>query len=356
MLELNNDAIPANGNLKTGFSAVWSRDAYREVQMHLSRKHFDILHVQNFFPLWSPSVYYAAASFGTAVVQAVRNYRLLCPAATLYRDDHDCSLCVGRRVPWPAVLHGCYHASRFASGAVAAMIATHWALGTWKTAVHQYIALTAYVRDQLIAGQFPASRISIKPNFIYDPQLTRMDSDLQDYFIYVGRLTREKGLTVLLDAWTRRNADTRLFLVGGGALPDGLLVPEGVQVLGEKPIDETYRLIAGAKALILPALWAEPFGRVVIEAFALGTPVICSSVGALRELVEHNVTGLLFEPGSADALIAAIDRISLDADLRKGLSERARHAYLTSYTDNVNYERLITIYERAMEIATAQDI
>jgi glycosyltransferase involved in cell wall biosynthesis len=351
LLELDNDSIPSAGNVSTAVNAVWSRDANRLVGKRLSHNKFDVLHVQNFFPLWSPSVYYAAARQRTAVVQSIHNYRLLCPAASLFREGRHCDLCVGKKLAWPGVMHGCYHGSRLATGAVAAMLATHWALGTWERCVHQYVALTRYVRDQLIAGKFPENRISVKPNFVVDPQPRISRAGPGDYFIYVGRLAREKGLAVLFDAWTLRKEGARLKVVGGGALPAGLGAPEGVELMGEKPLDETYDLIAGAKALILPARWAEPFGRVVIEAFALGTPVISSSAGALPELIEHEVTGLLVAAESAADFAAAIDRLSVDAGLRSRLSRRARQVYLASFTDKVNYRELMAIYERAIEIS-----
>ena len=155
-LELDNDAIPSNGNVQTALGAIWSAKAYRTVHTHLARDNFDILHVQNFFPLWSPSVYYAARDRATAVVQSVHNYRLICPSANLFRQGSDCDRCVGKKLPWPGVVHKCYQASRPATAVVAGMLATHWALGTWKRSVHQYVALTQYVADRLIAGRFPA--------------------------------------------------------------------------------------------------------------------------------------------------------------------------------------------------------
>jgi glycosyltransferase involved in cell wall biosynthesis len=352
-LELDNAAIPSTGNVRTAVGAIWSREAHRTVTAHLSREHFDVLHVQNFFPLWSPSVYYAAADAGTAVVQSVHNYRLICPAASLFRDGRYCDLCVGKKIPVPGVVHACYQGSRPASAVVAAMIAAHWALGTWERSVHQYVALTHYVRERLIAGHFPANRISVKPNFVMDPQPNASPAHERDYFIYVGRLAKEKGLAVLFRAWESLEQNARLKVVGGGPLPAGLSVPAGVELLGEKPLEEAYRLIAGAKALILPAQWAEPFGRVVIEAFALGTPVISTSAGALPELVEQNVTGVLVDPGDSEALARAVDRMSVDPALRARLSQNARRAYLESFTEKVNVEKLVAIYERAIAIRAA---
>ncbi len=349
LLELDNDAIPSAGNVRTAVSAVWSQAAYRRVAARFAQKKFDILHVQNFFPRWSPAVYYAAARGGAAVVQSVHNYRLVCPAASLFRDGAHCELCIGKKLAWPGVVNRCYRGSRVATGAVAAMTAAHWALGTWRSSVHQYVALTAYVRDRLVAGDFPPERISIKPNFIVAPQAAASATPAGDYFIYAGRLTEEKGIAVLLEAW-RGCANARLRLVGAGALPAGVTVAENVELLGARSSRDTCRLIAGAKALILPASWAEPFGRVVIEAFALGTPVIASTAGALPELIEHGVTGILFETGNARALAAAVARVGGDAGLRARLSENARRSYATSFTDAVNYEQLLAIYDRALRI------
>jgi glycosyltransferase involved in cell wall biosynthesis len=350
LVELHNDDIPLGGSLQTGLSAIWSDKSYRLVKAKLELGSVDILHVQNFFPRWSPSVYYAAAACKTTVVQAVRNYRLICPAATLFRDGQYCDACVGKIVPWPAVRHACYQESRIRTSAVAAMIATHRVLGTWTNAVHQYVALTQYVRGKLIAGRLPANRISVKPNFLLDPSINKA-KDLRDApFVYVGRFSKEKGLDILLDAW-RLPTEQKVELVGGGQIPQTWHLPSGVRVIGQQTIEETYSRIAKAKALILPSSWAEPFGRVVIESFALGTPVICSAVGALPELVEHEVTGLLVEPGNSSALRDAINRLAEDRALAEQLSRNARAKYLACYSENINYSELMSIYGRALKVS-----
>ena len=350
LLELQNNASATSRKVRTALGAVWSREAHRIVTERLTRRTFDVVHVHNFFPLWSPSVYYAAADNGIAVVQSIHNYRLICPASTLFRDGHHCTVCVGKKIAWPGVVHGCYQGSRPATGAVAAMLATHWALGTWRTSVHQYIAISRYVRDRLVAGHFPENRIAVKPNFVAEPPSSSPRPRKSDYFIFVGRLIEEKGLAVLFRVWSSARNGARLKIVGDGSVPAGLAVPEGIEMLGARPLAETYGLIAGAKALLLPAEWAEPFGRVVIEAFALGTPVIASSAGALPELVEHDVTGLLVDAGDSGALAAAIGRLSSDEALCRRLSEHARRAYLESFTEQVNRDKLVAIYERAIAI------
>jgi glycosyltransferase involved in cell wall biosynthesis len=229
------------------------------------------------------------------------------------------------------------------------MLTGHRAVGTWRNAVHQYIALTDYVRDQLIAGGLPAARISVKPNFVAEPRADVVPGSLRDYFIYVGRLSLEKGLDVLFDAWKLRPAQSLLRIVGAGTIPPGLSPPDGVEFLGQLSLADTYDLIARAKAIILPVRWAEPFGRVVIEAFALGTPVICSSAGGLPELVTNNQNGVVVDVGDAAALAAAIMLLSTDESLRLRLGECARDTYLARFTPQVNYDILMGIYRSAMQ-------
>jgi glycosyltransferase involved in cell wall biosynthesis len=206
------------------------------------------------------------------------------------------------------------------------------------------------VRGKLIAGRLPANRISVKPNFLLDPSINKA-KDLRDApFVYVGRFSKEKGLDILLDAW-RLPTEQKVELVGGGQIPQTWHLPSGVRVIGQQTIEETYSRIAKAKALILPSSWAEPFGRVVIESFALGTPVICSAVGALPELVEHEVTGLLVEPGNSSALRDAINRLAEDRALAEQLSRNARAKYLACYSENINYSELMSIYGRALKVS-----
>ena len=170
LLEAKNDAIEGVGrSALAALTTTWSRHWAKEVDGVLAEKHYDILHVQNFFPMISPSVYYAAARHAVPVVQSVRNYRLICASANLFRDDNYCADCVGRSFAWPGVVHRCYRGSLPGSAAIAAMQAAHRLIGTWKNKVAVYVALTNYVRDRLIEGGFPAAKIVVKPNFVMSP-------------------------------------------------------------------------------------------------------------------------------------------------------------------------------------------
>ena len=164
--EDDNRRVERQGKLRTAVATVWSKSTYDAVRARLRAKRYDLVHVHNFFPLISPAVYHAAQAEGCAVIQTLHNYRTACPAGTFYRDGRVCEDCLGRKVPWPGVVHGCYRGSRAGTAAVAAMIAGHRLIGTWQNKVDLYIALNEFMRAKAIAGGLPAHKIVIKPNFV----------------------------------------------------------------------------------------------------------------------------------------------------------------------------------------------
>ena len=212
-----------------------------------------------------------------------------------------CEDCLGRAVPWPGVVHKCYRGSRVASTGVAAMLATHRALGTWRKAVDVYVALTAFSRGKFVAGGLPAGKLVVKPNFVYpDPG---PGTGAGNYALFVGRLSAEKGVETLLKAWQSLGSRLPLKIVGDGPLAETVRAAAaqnaGVEWLGKRPLAEVYALIGAASFLVLPSQCYENFPRVVAEAFAKGTPVVASRLGAMAEVVDHGRTGLHFEPGDA---------------------------------------------------------
>jgi hypothetical protein len=136
----DNERVATIGKMRLAFRTVWSVETYQALSSQLTERTYDVVHVQNFFPLISPSVYYAAKTKGIPVVQTLRNYRLLCPNAQFFREGRVCEDCLGQFVPLPGVIHACYRESRAATAAVAAMLTVHRAMGTWHNLVDIYIA------------------------------------------------------------------------------------------------------------------------------------------------------------------------------------------------------------------------
>ncbi|MBW4665685.1 MAG: glycosyltransferase family 4 protein [Chroococcus sp. CMT-3BRIN-NPC107] len=344
--EENNDRIADLGAISTAIKTVWSTEAYNTLRHRLKEQVYDLVHVQNFFPLISPSVHYAAKAEGVPVIQTLRNYRLLCPNGFFFRDDRVCEDCLGKFVPWPAVLHSCYRDSRAASGVLATMLTTHRILPTWNQMVDKYITLSEFARDKFVQAGFPQEKIAVKPNFV-DPDPS-IGEGKGGYALYVGRLSPEKGISTLLSAWQKLGKRVPLKIVG-----EGLLAPQvaaavsldpAIEWLGRKPLPEVYELIGNATFLVFPTIGYETFGRVAIEAFAKGTPVIASQVGAIAELVESDRNGLHFRPGDAEDLAIKIDWALTHPQEIAQMRQEARKEFETKYTAEENYRRIMEIY------------
>jgi glycosyltransferase involved in cell wall biosynthesis len=258
-----------------------------------------VVHVHNFFPLLSPSIYDASRAAGVPVVQTLHNYRTICAGGLLMRGGHSCEDCVGA-TPYQAVFHGCYRGSRLGSWAVARMVDTHRRLGTWLYKVDRLIALSAFSKSKFVSAGFPADRIAIKPNFTESRAV--IGPAVRLGALYVGRLSIEKGIETLLRAW--KDLDIPLRVLGDGPLRG--LVENGanssVTLLGWQSPAAVAAEMARAAFLIVPSIWPESFPMVIVEAFCQGLPVIASRIGALAEIIDDGSTGLLFSTGDAEDL------------------------------------------------------
>lgn len=349
--EENNDKVANINAMQMAVNTVWSQQAYQTVKQQLAGQPHDIVHVQNFFPLISPSVYYAAKSENVPVVQTLRNYRLLCPNGLFFRQGNVCEDCLGKAVPLPGVLHGCYRESRVATGAVATMLTVHRTMQTWMKMVDVYIALTEFARQKFIQAGFPEEKIVVKPNFVNpDPGAGEGKGG---YALYVGRLSVEKGLDTLLEAWEHL-VGLPLKIVGDGPLADQVVEAtkklDCVEWLGRKSIKEVHALMGEATVVIFPSKWYETFGRVAVEAFAKGTPVIAANIGAIAELIEHRRTGLHFCPGDAKDLATQVEFALAHPNELAQMRSEVRREFEAKYTAKQNYQQLMDIYNLARKL------
>jgi len=346
----NRDAAGRPGMLVAA-RALWNRAAYREARAIIRRERPDIVHCTNTFPTLSPSLYYAARAEGVPVVQSLRNYRLWCANATLVQRGRTCDDCLRSPLPWRGVLRGCYRGSRAASLASVATTAAHRALGTYARLVDLYISPSAFARRKAIEGGLPADRVIVKPNFVDPDPGARPGGEPA---VFVGRLSPEKGLAVLFDAWSRVAGAHRLVIVGDG--PDAPLVrlacarDPRIAWAGRRDRHAVFTLLGQSACLVMPSVCPETFGRSVVEAFSVGTPAIVSSGGAVAELVDPGRTGFLFEPGNAADLAAVLARFfQAPRSERTAMRHAARREYERRFTAEDNYRQLMAAYGRARE-------
>lgn len=338
----DNHSIVGRPSASLALQALWSTEAGDALAAKLNDFKPDVLHVHNTMPLISPSIYWVAHRMRVPVVQTLHNFRLLCPQAMLLRDQRVCEDCVGK-VPWRSVLHRCYRDSAPQSAVLAGMITLHRGLGTWRNKVTRYIALNDFCRRKFIEGGLPEDRIVIKPNFV---DFDAPPDGPRSGFLYVGRLSTEKGVATLAEA-SKRLAGCELRVAGSGPLADTFDGSPAV-MLGSVGMDEVRRQMQSASALVLPSIWFESFPRTLVEAFACGLPVIASRLGALAELIEDGKTGLLFEPGNVDSLV---ERLQWAREHPQELAEMGRNAracFEAHFTPQRNYEQLLAIYQTAI--------
>jgi glycosyltransferase involved in cell wall biosynthesis len=349
--EVHNDQVKQVNRLTLAKDTVWNTSAYRELGALIRRERPHVVHFHNTLPLVSPAGYYAARAEGVPVIQTLHNYRLLCPVALFFRDGRVCEDCMGKAVPWPGVVHGCYQGSRAASGVIATMLTVHRALRTWTEMVDVYVALTEFARNKFIEGGLPAEKIVVKPNFVVpDPGRGQGGGG---YALFVGRLAPEKGTGTMLAAWDRLGTRIPLKIVGEGPLKDQVVGAAArqanVEWLGHRPVADVHALMGKADMLVFPSQCYETFGRVAAEAFAAGTPVIAANIGAVAELVEHGRTGLKFRPGDPEDLVTQVEwALSHSAELRC-MREEVRAEFEAKYTAERNYRALMEIYQAALE-------
>ncbi|MGH9328219.1 MAG: glycosyltransferase family 4 protein [Terriglobia bacterium] len=330
---------------------IWREDARREVAKLIQRHKPEVVHVHNTFMRISPSVYRACQDASVPVVQTLHNYRLLCPAGNFFRDGRVCKECVVHSL-WRGARYGCYRDSHGATAAVALMLSVHRLLHTWTEQVDQYVALSNFARQEFVSGGLPGDKISIKPNFVYpDPGVSEGGGE---HAVFVGRLSEEKGLSTILDAWRRLRPGPPCQILGDGPLRSQLqaqAAERGLSSLvfrGHLVPDEVRSFIKAARFLILPSECYENFPMSIVEAFACGVPVICSRLGAMQEIVADGRTGLHFESGKAEDLAEKVDWAWNNAERMVEMGKEARQEYETKYTAKTNYPLLMEIYQRAI--------
>ena len=349
----HNDAVDGMRPWSLAAKTIWNRQSARELGELVRRERADIVHFHNTLPLISPAAYYAARRAGAAVVQTLHNVRLVCPKATFFREGRPCESCLGKIVPLPAIRHACYRDSRAATAAIVAMLTFHRARGTYREAVDAYVALSEFSRDKLVAGGVPAGKIHLKPNsLLQDPGLGLGGGD---YFLYVGRLSAEKGVETLLEAWNRDASLPALKIVGDGPLASQVETAAGrdarIEWCGHLPSDEVNRLLGAAIALVLPSVCYEAFPRTIVEAYAVGTPVLASRLGSMQELVDEGRTGWKFTAGDASDLAAKVRHVvATSAAERAAFGRRAREVFDARFGSSQNVARLLEIYAEALRV------
>lgn len=353
---VQNDDLASEGPLKQARWTTWNDRARKLVAESIARHRPAIMYVNNTFPTLSPAVYYAAFGHGVPVVQVLRNYRIGCLNGKAFRNGEQCHSCLGRGIPVPGVRHRCYNHSVSASSAVATMHLVHRALGTYRRTVSGYICISQYVQDFAVRSGIPRSMTTVRPNLVWPvpPNSINGGSD----FLYVGRLQAEKGLRDLLTAFNlMATAGDRLVVVGSGEMENEIRQRTGPGTLIHHPSlnhGAVLALMRTARAVVVPSRWAEPFGRVAVEALASGTPVITYGGGGLSDIVRAVPRAATScDPGSVTQLA---QRMRAIRDSGNASYLELRHAARLGFDRSFAPERWYEATLDAFRTAGARDV
>ncbi|MCI9477582.1 MAG: glycosyltransferase family 4 protein [Lachnospiraceae bacterium] len=330
---------------------VFSFKTYFEVKHLIREEHIDLVHVHNTWNLISPSVYYAAFRCKVPVVQTIHNFRLLCPAATFVKKSVLCEDCIKKGLTC-SVKGRCYRNSRLQTLASAFTLKVHRIAGTYGKLY--YICLTKFNKEKLlqINGRgkqlIAPERVLIKPNFTWTEKSPYPSAKRKNQFLYVGRLDALKGIRLLLEAWSMIK-DFKLLICGGGAEESWIEAfleenhIDNVQLLGQTNHEQVLKLLQESKALIMPSQWYEGQPMVILESYSVGTPVLGSRLGNVKDMIEEGITGCTFSHDKPEELCSIIQNFpKFDEDV-------IRRHFDKNYGSEQNYKKLMDIYEQAIK-------
>lgn len=326
-------------------TTVFNPRTYREIRKLIKEEQIEIVHVHNTLNLISPAVYYAARSMHVPVVQTIHNFRLLCPGATFYRDGHICEDCVKYGLKC-AVKHSCYRGSKVQT--LACVISTWFHRMTGIYGKINYICLTEFNKSKLLElKQIKPEKVFVKPNFVESVGEFVPEEKRENQFVFAGRLDELKGIDILFEAWKQMGAEApKLVVCGTGPMEDWCkrFISENdvnIEMRGFVPNEEARKLIAVSRALVLPTQWYEGFPMSIVEAFSVGTPVVCSDLGNAGSVVVEGVTGCKFEASSSKDLVRAIECLKDYEDIYCSTYT----TYEKLYSEEQNYKNLVKIYQ-----------
>ncbi len=349
--EVSNDSVSKYSAGGLFVNTIWSADSGKALKCEIQRLRPDVVHIHNFFPLLSPSVHWIANQSGAAVVQTLHNFRLGCLSGSFFRNGKTCRDCLGK-APVLGVARRCYRGNLGASAALFSMLEFHRIAGTWKQAVDAYIALTGPSRDLLQEIGVPAHKVHVKPGVLFpDAGIGNGDGG---YFLYVGRLTEEKGILTLLEAWESGEELPTLILVGTGPLEPVVREVASrckrILPVGKVDATEVANYMKRARALVFASEWFENCPMVVVESMSCGTPVVSSDLPTIREMLGPGPHAHFFETGNSRSLLQAVRAFQAQSEIEEQVRLVARARFENAFSTAINIEKLSAIYDSALSL------
>lgn len=335
--------------LITAYNMPFSKKYYEIAKNRIEAYQPDIIHVHNTFPVITPAVFSAANDLGIPSVFTLHNFRLIYPNALLMHNG-TIDLRTINGSAFSVVKDRVYKDSFIKTYSLARLIEFHKKRDTWNNKVTKFIALTNFAKKVFIEWGISNEKIDVKPNFIPDPMesLSGVKKSEKEGFLFLGRISKEKGIHDLVETWMKYKIKASLYIVGDGEIREELERKtadiENIKWVGLQTKNQVYEWFSKVKALVFPSIWYEGFPMTIAESLGMGVPIISSNIGSQGSIVKDNVNGLHFEVGNHESLCQKVQLLDNDNSLLRKLSDGSRSNYLDSYTPDINYKELINIY------------
>jgi len=338
------------GALQT-LSSIWNIFAANSLKKTIREFKPDVVHLHNTHYAAGPILIRTIAKQGIPQVMTLHNFRLLCPSATLYHHNHLFLDSLKEEFPWTAVKEKAFNDSLLKTFLLAFNYWFHRKIGTWQK-VNRYINLSSFAKSIFVSStlRIPAEKFAVKPNFVFPTTLA--PEVLHPYFIYVGRLSDEKGILQLIESVKGTGLELRI--IGGGPLEEevvkSIIGHSNISYLGFKPRGEILPLVASAQALIVPSICFEGMPITILEAYSVGTAVLCSNLGPLPEMIIPNKTGQTFDPHNKNEIVACLTQWNaMTREKKDEIRKTCVAYYFSNFTPELNEGKLLAIYNDAIE-------
>ena len=304
----------------------------------------DIIITHNFFAQFSPFIYWVARYHGITLVQTIHNFRFFCANGLMLRDNKFCDECHGKKFPLKGLMSKCYQKSFFKTLLVFLVYRIHSFIGTFALSNIRYIFLTSQIKKKYTSSVININNnLHVKPNFTYD---RGWQQKKHNYFLFMGRLSEEKGITLLLNAFSHLKHN--IVIIGDGPLKKNVIssceANKNIKYLGKKNNADVIEILKKAKALIVPSIWHEVMPMTIIEAFACGCPVLASNFGSMKSMVKEDYNGYLFNMNNKKSLINCVNKY--EKNFSNEMIINARKTFTEHYSRQKQYKALIKIIKQ----------
>ena len=338
-------------NLRNAWSMIYSYEARDRIDRLIRKSRPHIANLQNIYHQISPSILPVISSHGIPIILTLHDLKLACPNFRMRTNGEVCERCLPSNYH-QAVLNRCVKDSYLASILSAFEVAVHRFSGIYEKNVSKFLVPSNFYKTKIAASGIPSERILHIPTFCYVDEYESTEN-VSDYFLYLGRLTEEKGLVMLVEAMKGMDKG-RLVIVGDGPLKPRLqkIIDEQgldhVSLLGYRRGEELKRLVREARFTVVPSVWYENCPRSIVESYASGTPVLGANIGGIPEMIVPGETGLLFEPSSPEELRQRVDLLMEDDEMITEMGRKGRSLARQRYSPAAHFEQLQRVYDEVL--------